>query len=236
MSAKLAAAKQLLSKGNNEDALDILLELDSGGLGGVEAQYLIGTIFHRQNKFEAAVERFKRAIQIDPNFTDAAISLSIIYNDTGHYEEGKKIFQQAEVRAKKSANSPSPSILVLKDIASKHLELGNLYRRLQRYDEAANEYLKASRIDPNNVEARILLAKAHGHRKQWKVAENELLALVRAFPNNSSARIHLALVYYATGNTVDAQMELLEAKSKDPSNEQVDMYLRMMDNATESTM
>ncbi|MCO5142361.1 MAG: tetratricopeptide repeat protein [Oligoflexia bacterium] len=236
MSAKLAAAKQLLAKGNSEDALELLQELDVSGSGSAEIQYLIGTIYHRQNKFESAVDRFKRAIQIDPNFTDAAISLSIIYNDTGHYEEGKKVFQQAEIRAKKSSNSPSPSILVLKDIAAKHIELGSLYRKLQRYDEAANEYLKASRIDTQNVEARILLAKAHGHRKQWKLAENELIHLVREFPNNISARVHLALVYYATGNTVDAQMELLEAKSKDPSNEQVSMYLRMMDHATESTM
>ncbi len=229
-------AKKLLARGYLEAAKDLLLDLDDSGQGNAEAQYILGTIFHRENRFSEAVERFQRALQLDPSFTDAAISLSIIYNDTGHYQEGKKVFEQAEQAAHRKVGSPSPSVLVSKEISEKHLELGNLYRSLQRFDEAANEFLKASRIDPQNIEARILLAKTHGQRGQMKLAQQELENLVRENPDHISARVHLALLYYAIGNVVDAQIELHEAQLKDPNNRQVKMYLELTKQATESNV
>lgn len=232
----LDTAKRLLAQGHAEAAKDLLLDMDSGGQTTAEAQYLLGTIFHRENQLAEAVNRFKRALQIDPNFTDAAISLSVIYNDIGHYQEGAAVFQQAERSALKKTGTPTPSVVLSKEISAKHLELGNLYRSLQRFDEAANEYLKAGRVDPENAEARILLAKTHGQRGQMKLAREELERLVREKPENIPARVHLALLYYALGNVVDSQIELQEALMKDPANRQVKMYLDMTRQATESTI
>jgi tetratricopeptide (TPR) repeat protein len=236
MNNNLEDAKRLLAQGHGEAAKDLLMDMDAAGEATAESQYILGTIYHRENRLGEAVDRFKRALQLDPNFTDAAISLSIIYNDTGHYNEGAKVFEQAERAAMKKTGTPSPSIVLSKEISMKHLELGNLYRSLQRFDEAANEYLKASRVDPEHVEARILLAKTHGQRGQMKLAQQELENLVREKPDHIAARVHLALLYYAIGNVVDAQIELQEAQLKDPSNRQVKMYLDMTRQATESTI
>ena len=229
-------AKKLLSLGHAQAAKDILQDLDEAGAATAESQYLMGTILHRENRFAEAVNSFKRALQLDPNFTDAAISLSIVYNDTGHYNEGKKVFEQAEKSALRKANSPTPSIVLAKEISTKHMELGSLYRQLQRFDEAANEYLKASRVDPENIDARILLAKTHGQRGQIKLAQEELENLVREKPDHTNARLHLALLYHAMGNVVDAQIELQDALMKEPDNKQVKMYLDMVRQATESTI
>jgi tetratricopeptide (TPR) repeat protein len=229
-------AKKLLAGGHTAAAKDLLIDLDHGSQSTAELQYLLGTILHRENKFAEAVDRFKRALQIDPHFTDAAISLSIIYNDTGHYQEGAQVFAQAEQAAMHKSLVPTPSIVLAREISTKHLELGNLYRKLQRFDEAANEFLKASRADPDNFDARILLAKTHGQRGQMRQAQIELEKLVREHPDHVPARVHLALLYYALGNTVDAQMELYEAQLKEPNNEQVRMYIEMTRQATESTL
>lgn len=229
-------AKRLLAHGHLQAAKDTLIELDTAGLSTAESQYLLGTIHHRENKLAEAVENFKRALQLDPNFTDAAISLSVIYNDTGHYQEGKQVFEQAERSAQKKAGRPTHSVMMAKELSTRHRELGDLYRKLQRFDEAANEYLKAARVDPENIEARILLSKTHGQRGQLALAQQELENLVREFPENISARIHLALLYYAMGNVVDAQIELQEAQMKEPANPQVKMYLEMTRQATESTL
>lgn len=228
-------AKKLLAQGHHEAAKDLLLEMDLSAQSTAETQYLLGTILHRENKLAEAVDRFKRALQLDSNFTDAAISLSIIYNDIGHYQEGKKVFEQAEKSAVGKTGSPTPSIVLSREISSRHVELGELYRKLQRFDEAANEYLKASRVDPENIDARILLAKTHGQRGQMKLAKEELQKLVNEHPDHIPARVHLALLYYAIGNTVDAQIELQEAQMKDPTNTQVRMYLDLTRQATESS-
>jgi tetratricopeptide (TPR) repeat protein len=229
-------AKRLLAQGHTAAAKDLLLDLDAAGESTAETQYILGTIYHRENKFAEAVDRFKRSLQLDPNFTDAAISLSIIYNDTGHYQEGAQVFAQAEKAAMRKSAAPTPSIVLAREISNKHLELGNLYRRLQRFDEAANEFLKAGRVDPENFEARILLAKTHGQRGQMRLAQQELENLVREQPDNVPARVHLALLYYAIGNAVDAQIELQEALLKEPNNQQVKMYISMTRQATESTI
>lgn len=227
-------AKKLLAQGHHQAAKDLLQDIDMAGESTAEVQYLLGTIYHRENNLSEAVECFKRSLQLDPNFTDAAISLSIIYNDTGHYQEGKQVFEQAEKSAMGKTGTPTPSIVLSKEISTRHIELGDLYRKLQRFDEAANEYLKASRVDPSNLDARILLAKTHGQRGQLKVAQQELEKLCQEHPDHVPARIHLALLYYAIGNVVDAQIELQEAQMKDPSNQQVRMYLDMTQQATES--
>ncbi len=233
----LEDAKKLLAQGHAAAAKDILMDLDHAGMATAESQYLIGTILHRENRFAEAVDRFKRSLQLDPHFTDSAISLSIIYNDTGHYQEGAQVFEQAEKAAfQKSGATPTPSIVLAREISQKHLDLGNLYRKLQRFDEAANEFLKASRVDPENFDARILLAKTHGQRGQMKQAQIELESLVRQHPEHVPARVHLALLYYALGNVVDAQIELHEAHLKEPNNSQVKMYLDMTRQATESTL
>lgn len=232
----LEDAKRLLAKGHSAAAKDLLTDLDHSGQSTAELQYLYGTILHRENKFAEAVDRFKRALQLDPHFTDAAISLSIIYNDTGHYQEGAQVFEQAEKAAFHKSIAPTPSIVLARELSQRHLELGNLYRKLQRFDEAANEFLKASRVDPENFDARILLAKTHGQRGQMKQAQIELEKLVREQPDHVPARVHLALLYYALGNVVDAQIELHEAQLKEPSNEQVKMYIDMTRMATESTV
>ena len=75
--------------------------------------------------------------------------------------------------------APTPSIVLAREISQKHMELGNLYRKLQRFDEAANEYLKASRVDPENFDARILLAKTHGQRGQMRQAQIELVGMLQ---------------------------------------------------------
>jgi len=229
--------KKIMEQNRHEEAKNALLAMDAEGSATAESQYLLGTIFHRNNQLPEAVEAFKRSLLLNPNFTDSAISLSIVYNDIGHYQEGKAIFQQAQKSLeKKENNKPAPNTLLAKEIAEKHLELGNLYRKSHRFNEAANEFLKASHVDSQNIEARILLAKVQGQRGQLKLAHKELLALVEEYPSNISARTHLALLYYAMGNTVDAQMELHEALMQEPDNEQVKMYLSMTQNATESTL
>jgi tetratricopeptide (TPR) repeat protein len=233
----LEEIKKLISLRQQDEAQRALLQMDARGESNAESQYLLGTIHHRKNELAQAVNCFKRALQLDPKFTDAAISLSVIYNDTGHYQEGKAVFQQAEKSIDKNRSStPTHSIVLAKEIAQKHVELGNLYRSLERFDEAANEYLKASRLDSQNFESRILLAKIHAQRGQLRLAHEELQNLVKQNPNFVPARVHLALLYYAMGNTVDAQIELSEAHVKDPTNEQVKMYLAMTKQATQSTL
>ena len=60
-----------------------------------EVFHMLGTIYYDQGKFKKAIRSFKRALDIDPAFTDSSIGLSIIYNDLGQYEAGQQVFADA---------------------------------------------------------------------------------------------------------------------------------------------
>lgn len=236
MNANLEPIKLLIREQRNEEALEALRALDSMGHASAEAHYLMGSIFHRQNELAEAVEALKRSLLLDPSFTDAAISLSIIYNDTGHYQEGRAVFEQAEKSLDQRSAFAQTSVVVSKELAAKHLELGQLYRKLQRFDEAATEFTKAARLDNSNIEARIELAKTHAQRGNSELAERELSELAKAVPTNVNVKIQLALLHYARGNTVDAQIELNEALVQDPANQTVRTYLNLTRQASETTV
>src|SRR5690606_8940029 len=57
--------------------------------------HMLGTIYYDQGKFNKAIRSFRRALEIDPGFTDSSIGLSIILNDIGRYDEGQKVFEEA---------------------------------------------------------------------------------------------------------------------------------------------
>src|SRR5436305_5342649 len=96
-----------------------------------EVFHMLGTIYYDQGKFTRAIQTFKRALEIDPTFTDASVGLSIIYNDLGKYEEGKSVFEEAQRVLAQSRAKGDP--YVEERLANKHIELGDLYFQHHRY-------------------------------------------------------------------------------------------------------
>jgi tetratricopeptide (TPR) repeat protein len=236
MSNSLSQIKSMLSRGEYDQAESALQHLDMSGSANAESQYLLGTLQHRKNFLVDAVESFRRALLLDPKFVDAAIGLSIIYNDTGRYAEASELYKQAERMAGARSHSPSHSIVLDKEIAQKHIDLGSLYRQVLRFADAAAEFQKALQLDPENVEAKIHMAKCLAQQGSSKQALELMKNLVKERPAQAKLRIQLALLYFSLGNAIDAQVELQQALVLDPGNEEVKMYLAMTSQASISTV
>lgn len=234
--SELIQVRELIEEQDFDNAILALNALDRSGESSAESQYLLGTIYHRLNKLGPAVQSFKRSLLLDPTFTDSAISLSIIYNDTGHYEEARKIFEQAEESVKENQINSSNSVVLDKALARKHVELGDLYRNIQRFDAAAHEYLKATKLDDKNLDARVNLAKTLAQRGQSKLAKRELEKVISENPNFIPARVNLALLLYSMGHVVDARMELQQAQVLSPQNELIKTYIALTESATETRL
>lgn len=235
-SSPLEKIKSLLRESKREDAERLLNELHKQQRGSPESYYLLGAILSQKNQIAQAVESFQHALRLDATFVDAAISLSVMFNDIGDYKEGRRYFQMADQLARTQQKFRGAGVMQTKELSHKHLELANHYRKLQSWDDAIGEYSKAVHLDPKNYEARILLAKAMAQKGLYREAHQELHNLVTENPAHIAARVHLALLYHAMGNTVDAQIELNEALRHDPHNEQVKTYLAMTGEVRESTI
>ncbi len=198
------------------------------------ALHLLGTSRYMQGQVASSIECFKTILSLDPKHTDAAISLSVIYNDIGRYEEAKKIYQIANqsLQLKRQGSDR----LLDRKFALKHIELGDLYFKYHRYDDALDDYSKASRLDPQQLETRIKLAKVYAKKGFTTRAIQELQQLCHEHPGFIAGRLHLGLMYYSQGNIIDAQLEWERARDQEPANQEIQTYLEMAKHATETSI
>ncbi|MFN8371083.1 MAG: tetratricopeptide repeat protein [Bacteriovoracaceae bacterium] len=233
----LQKAKVCLSKGELTNAQMIYDEVVNQNENCAEAYFNLANIFHIQGNLGKAIKSFKKTLDLDPNHTDAAISLSVIYNDIGKYDEAKVIFERANDRIKKRSQggaTTSGDVHINKKFSLKHLELGELYFSYNRYDEALFEYNKVVSLDPENIEVRIKIAKTLAKKGFTSRAFDELRKIKNEYPSYIPARVAMGVLYYANGNIVEAQTEWQRVLSKDPYNKEASMYLNLSKNATET--
>lgn len=170
-----------------------------------DAHYFMGVLHYFQGQVGQTVEHLRRTLAIDPHHTDAAICLSVLYNDIGKYDDAKKVFEQANQSV---AHRRTGTIQEIdRKFAVKHMELADLYFRYRRYDEAIDEYGKAALLDPTTLEIRIRRAKAYAKKGFLTRSMQELQALKNEHPDYHPARIQLGLLHYSQGNILDAELE-----------------------------
>jgi tetratricopeptide (TPR) repeat protein len=202
-----------------------------------EAYFMIANIFHIQGEISKAIKAFKQVLAIDPTHTDASISLSVLYNDIGYYEEAKKIFNTASERVKvNKAEKVLEDDHINKKFSLKHYELAELYFTYNRFDEALFEYNKAIKLDPENLEARIKVAKVYAKKGFANKSLDELVQLKNEHPSYLPGRIALGVLYYGKGDVLKAQTEWEKVMSLDPVNSEAGMYLNLSKTATETSL
>lgn len=196
-----------------------------------EPIYLRGVSEYLQGKVGPAIESLKKVLAIDPKHTDAAVCLSVLYNDLGKYDEAKNTFQLANQSvAQRKDMSQRPGTLsstIDQKFSIKHLELADMYFRYRRYDEAIEEYTRAIMLDPRSNEAKIRRAKAYARKGFISRAHQDLLALKNEEPDYIAVRIQLGLLYFSQKNLVDAELEWEEVLQLEPKNVEAKAYLEM---------
>ena len=235
----LQQAKAHIAEGSMAKAHTLLSDLiESGAEKGIltEAYFQLGVVFHAQGKVGSAIKAFKKTVELDSNHTDAAVSLSVLYNDIGHYEEAKKIFKQTGERVKNSSSKGLDDTHVQKKFSLKHYELAELYMSYNRADEALFEYNKAVALDRENLEARIKIAKVYAKKNFIAKAFEELKKLKNEHPSYLPARMALGVLYYGCGKVLEAQGEWQKVLAREPEHSTASMYLNLSKTAQETSL
>ncbi len=217
--------QQLLLKRDFAMAEPLIQEKIRRNPNGADGYYLLGVFHYMQGRLGTTVENLKRALAIDPKHTDAAICLSVLYNDIGKYDEAKQVFEQANQSV---AHKRTGDIVgVDRKFAVKHLELADLYFRYRRYDEAIEEYAKAAMLDPSALEIRIRRAKAFAKKGFLTRAMQELQQLKNEHPDYVPGQLQLGLLHYSQGNLLDAELEWEHVLERSPGHREALAYLEM---------
>ena len=224
----LETTREHFREGNTRVAESLLQQLLLSDAKNPEVFHMLATIYYDQGKFNKAIRTFRRALEIDPTYTDASVGLSIILNDLGRYEEGKKVFVEAqEALTRKSATVDT---YAQEKLALKHDELGELYFQYKRYDEALEQYQRALSMSTRKPELRMKIVECHMRRNagdDQTEAMRELKGLVNEYPTFVPARLKLGLLYYNSRQVVAAIEQWETVLLRDPEHPVALKYLQM---------
>lgn len=232
----LKTARECFEKLEYKKAQVVLNEIIESDDRNVDALFLLANIFHINGEIGKAIKAFNKVLNLNPEHTDAAISLSVLYNDIGQYEDAKKVFDKANerVKGKNKGSGLMEDKHINKKFASKHYEIADLYLSYNRYDEALFEFNKVVGLDPENLEARIKIAKVYAKKGFVAKAIEELRNLKNEEPSYAPARIALGVIHYGNGNVLEAQSEWEKVLIKDPFHPEASMYMNLSKTATET--
>lgn len=192
---------------------------------------LLGVIYHHQGDFNKAIEVLQKALEVNPDYREATLNLAVVYNDLGEYKEARKLYDRLSQKPKKK--SPIDSILK-GELANRHANMGDLYRRLGRFKEAAMEYRKSLELAPEFADIRMRLGMALREVGQNAASLKELRRVCKEKPRLLEARTQLGLTLYVSGKKSAAVKEWRTVLKKDKKNSKVLMYLSLPGNGVPS--
>ncbi len=227
-------AKQNFIDGNYKMAEAMLAQLLLKPQRNPEIHQMLGTIYYDQGKFNKAIKSFQRALELDPTYTDASVGLSIILNDIGRYDEGKKVFNDAKKLLELRSNRPDPYID--EKIANKHEELADLYFQYKKFPEALEQLLKAQKLSARRAEITMRMAEVLVQMGNTDRAIKDLKNLVIEYPQFLPAKNKLGVIYYNEGRTREAADQWESVLMRDPQNPEATRYLKQMGSLRNSSL
>lgn len=113
------------------------------------ALLLLGSAYRAKDEVKA-LESYQRAVEINPNLSDAYVGLAATYWVSGKIDDAIKYFKKAiEINPK--------------DVAA-YFNLGILYENIEQIDEAIALYEKTIEIDPNFTDVYVTLGDLYSEK------------------------------------------------------------------------
>lgn len=143
--------------------------------------YSLGVLFTLNQKYEQAIEEYKKALTVDEHSPFLMAELATIYVRKGDLTSAAEILEK--------------SLIYHPDYKDTHLLLGGIYGKLKEYNNAIKEYHTIISLDPAIVEPYILLSFLYGEQKKYDQAISTLMQLLKQDPENHMGTYYLAKIY-----------------------------------------
>lgn len=229
----LDEARELFIEGKYKDVEPLLNQPTLQNSQNPEVFQMLATIYYNQGQFNKAIKTFKKALSVDPSYSDAAVGLSIILNDLGKYDEAKKIFEDAQkiIDQRKQKNINLANQNIDEKFAQKHRELGDMYLSYKRYENALEQFRTAYKMSNNKQEALLQIAETLVQMGKSQFAVQELKSHLQRDPNSVQTRLKLGLVLYNSHMIAEAVEQWETVLRIEARNDQAVRYLKMAQTA-----
>jgi tetratricopeptide (TPR) repeat protein len=185
---------------------------------------MLGVIAHSKGDFTKAQQHFEKAIQLNPNYTEAQLNLMVTYNDLGKYEAAREIY--SNIRSRDAGDRRADPFAKGK-IANMHAEISQAYQDAGMTIQAIEELEKAVGLCPGFADLRTRLGILLRDTGDAVRAREEFEAAKKANPKYLQARLALGVLLLSAGNRDEAKAEFNAVLEHDPDNKSAQMYLRI---------
>ncbi|MBN1383975.1 MAG: tetratricopeptide repeat protein [Elusimicrobia bacterium] len=152
--------------------------------------YNLGGIYLGKTRIDEAIEEYKKAIKINPEYFMAYNNLGLAYNKKGYYDKAILAFKKA--------------VHIKPDFADAYVNLALSYGNKLMYDEAISATEKAIKIKPNSVVAYNNLGGFYYRKKLYNRAMRMYKEAIRIDPYYAEAYNNLGVVYISCGMREEA--------------------------------
>jgi tetratricopeptide (TPR) repeat protein len=231
----LQQGRERYASGDYATAEQYLVQVarDQDGQRFADLHNMLGVIYHSSARFKEAQAAFEEALRINPRYTEAALNLSVTYNDLGKYQQAKEVYTSALATSGVSAPPSAPATsgdlesFARGKIANMHAEVAEAYLACGLPAEAVRELERALALCPHFVDLRIRLGNAYRDTGDLPRAILELSLARDTGPDLVAARVNLGVAFYKAGRGTDALAEFRAAEILAPDDKRIQMYLRM---------
>lgn len=206
--------------------LEVLKEHD----GFADVHNMVGLIRFQRGQIDIARQSFERAVEINPHYTEAALSLAVCYNELGRYDDAKIVYARAAGKQDAEASEVDKlDPFARGKLANLHSGVGEAYCAAGLQHRGIAEFRKALELCPGFVDIRTRLATTLREVGQTDDALAELEAVRSLRPDYLPARIHLGVTLWSVGRVDEARQEWTDVLQKDPDNRRCKLYLGVLD-------
>lgn len=150
------------------------------GQNDPQAFYQLGRYYHGQTRYELALEAYRQAVALQPQYVEALTGMGVTHAMLGQYDDALRVL--------KAAASIDPGSVTAQN------NLGYIYWLLNERDQALQAYRAALKLDPTNARARdnLRLAMKDAVNDPAPVAAISQPAAAREVPaaGSATARLH----------------------------------------------
>jgi type IV pilus assembly protein PilF len=165
----------------------------------------LGQAYAANREWKDAIEQFRKALELNPYYTDVRNDLGTALILAGKREEGKKEFLSAYA----DATNPTPEVSAR--------NLGQAYLEEKNYTEAINWFRAAISRAESYTDPYLGLAQALVATDRLDEAVVLLESGVEKAPEDAGLLLALGQAYFRAGRFAESRERLEDAMKKDPS-------------------
>jgi protein O-GlcNAc transferase len=163
----------------------------------------LGKVLQAQHKYDAAIDCYQKAIQLNPAFAGSYFHLGSVFEAMGHNEEAISFYKKA--------------IQCDPHFVGSYNNAGNVYRKSGRLDDAIPYFQKAIEVNPQFWGSYYNLGKVLQKKGQIDEAVFYFQETLRRNPTHSASYRELGDIYREKGNFGEAIICYQRVTELDPS-------------------